>query len=200
MTYVGEHVSVLESTTKVAEARFLGNLVTLRQSKLSHFFGGERKWTFLRLITILGKRRRSGREGSSHGGGQRGWALARQPRRIIDNLLVRHVRQAAKVLQLPGRRHNSRLPPRPRARSCLRPVVTILERVCLLLPLCLQEPSPLFLPRKLVPALRRDDAELVLAGLLTSGDELPSQKVGAEEDEGVGGSGARGAFLCRIGL
>ena len=104
------------------------------------------------------------------------------------------------MLQLSGRRHSSRLPPRPRARARLRLVFAVLERMRLLLPFGLQEPFPLLLPRKLVPALRRDDAELVLAGLLPPGDKFPFEKVGAEEDEGVGGSGARGLFPFRIGL
>jgi hypothetical protein len=47
-----------------------------------------------------------------------------------------------------------------------------------------------------VPAFRRDDAELVLTGLLTFGNKLPFQKVGAEENEGVGG--ARGLFFFQI--
>jgi len=57
-----------------------------------------------------------------------------------------------------------------------------------LLPFCLQEPFLFLLPCKFVPALRCDDAELVLTGLPAIEDELSFQKVGAEQDEGVGGT------------
>jgi len=57
-----------------------------------------------------------------------------------------------------------------------------------LLPFCLQEPFLFLFPREFVPAFRCDDAELVLTGLPTFEDELSFQKVGAEQDKGVGGT------------
>jgi len=65
--------------------------------------------------------------------------------------------------------------------------------VLLFFPFRLQVPLILLFLRKLVPAFRGDDAELLLAGLLVFGDELPLQKVGAKQKKGVGG--ARGPFL-----
>ena len=93
------------------------------------------------------------------------------------------------MLQLPMRRHDSGLALWPRAGAGRGLVVGILKRVRFLLPFCLQKPFLLLFPRKLVPAFCGDDAELVLAGLLTFGDKLPFQKVGTEENEGVGGAG-----------
>ena len=93
------------------------------------------------------------------------------------------------MLQLPMRRHDSGLALWPRAGAGRGLVVGILKRVRFLLPFCLQKPFLLLFPRKLVPAFCGDDAELVLAGLLTFGDKLPFQKVRAEENEGVGGAG-----------
>jgi hypothetical protein len=209
VAYGREYVSVLESA-EVAGARYLGKLETLRQRKLSFFASKGGEWGSLRKllllwITIWGKyldpMRRCGgfrRQGGRHEGGQKGCAFARKLRRnIVHDLLVCQVRQAAKMLQLPGRGHDPGLAPSPRrgahARLGLGLVVGILERVRLLLPFCLQEPFLFLFPRKLVPAFRRDDTELVLTGFLTSGNELPFQKVGAEENEGIGGAG--GLFL-----
>src|SRR5258708_34552722 len=72
----------------------------------------------------------------------------------------------------------------------------MLKRVRFLLPFCLQEPLLFLFPREFVPAFRYDAAELVLTGFLTCGDELPFQKIGAEEDEGIGGTW--GPFFFRI--
>jgi hypothetical protein len=69
--------------------------------------------------------------------------------------------------------------------TCARLFTTILERVRRLLMLALEEPFLLFFLRELMPAFGRDNAQLVLPGLLVFGDKPASEKVGAEEHKCV---------------